>query len=519
MRAAAPPPRAPAGRGDGAPLLPRPLARRLRADRARRARVRDRSLSLRAGDGATSRPRTSSSRTWRRPRRHSRATSRRCPTASSPSLDLYAEHARRGAAPRGAGETAARSRSRPVAVARRCTGSWSRSPSRAAAAGCRRSTCSPSGPGRTGLVEDESLRGLHPMMGHRLHLWRLRDFDARAPALGRGHLRSSTASRATNPKDERLFALAEVRDLTPVRDEHGRVVGAAELEQMLVEALETIRGFQARRPLEPAPALEPRAALRVAGDRARAPTRSARSSRAWRRSTAGLGLEMLLRPRAPARGRTAASRDRVLRFFTPAGPRRRRRDRRPADPSRCSRSTRAPGGSSRRGGAGPLHPAEIVRLLAPAPRDAGPAARGRSSSTTSTTTGGSCPVDRPPATNPSGHRRRHDPQLHRALSRGHAARDPARRPDARARLARRARVPADHRRARPRRGARRAARVVRALRRRQDRDGQRHRERWTGSRPCCGGSCCSPRPAARSTSSSPASTSAPSPTGTPRRRC
>ena len=29
-----------------------------------------------------------------------------------------------------------------------------------------------------------------------------------------------------NPKDERLFALAEVRDLTPARDESGQVVGS-----------------------------------------------------------------------------------------------------------------------------------------------------------------------------------------------------------------------------------------------------------------------------------------------------
>jgi len=42
---------------------------------------------------------------------------------------------------------------------------------------------------------------------------------------------------------------------------------------------------------------------------------------------------------------------------------------------------------------------------------------------------------------------------------------------------------------------------------------------WTGSRRRCGASCASPRRAARSTSSCPASTSAPSRTGTPRRRC
>src|ERR1019366_5167142 len=51
-----------------------------------------------------------------------------------------------------------------------------------------------------------------------------------------------------NPKDERLFAIAEVRDLTPVRGEDGRVVALPELEQMLVEGLEGIRTFQSHRP-------------------------------------------------------------------------------------------------------------------------------------------------------------------------------------------------------------------------------------------------------------------------------
>ena len=52
-----------------------------------------------------------------------------------------------------------------------------------------------------------------------------------------------------NAKDERLFALAEVRDLTAVHDERGRAVSLPELERMLVSVLEAIRGFQARRPL------------------------------------------------------------------------------------------------------------------------------------------------------------------------------------------------------------------------------------------------------------------------------
>ena len=53
-----------------------------------------------------------------------------------------------------------------------------------------------------------------------------------------------------NPKDERLFALAEVRDLTPARDESGQVVGFPLLERILTETLSGIRRFQSHRPPE-----------------------------------------------------------------------------------------------------------------------------------------------------------------------------------------------------------------------------------------------------------------------------
>ena len=68
-------------------------------------------------------------------------------------------------------------------------------------------------PGPDGLVEDEVLRGLHPMMAHRLHLWRLSEFAIeRLPSAEDVYLFHGTGR--SNPKDERLFALAEVRDLT-----------------------------------------------------------------------------------------------------------------------------------------------------------------------------------------------------------------------------------------------------------------------------------------------------------------
>ena len=98
-----------------------------------------------------------------------------------------------------------------------------------------------------GFKEEKLYRGLHPMMGKRLHLWRLSNFQIeRLPSAEDVYLIHAVAR--DNPKDERLFAAAEVRDVTPVRDESGRIVQLPHLERMLMEALAAIRLFQSRRP-------------------------------------------------------------------------------------------------------------------------------------------------------------------------------------------------------------------------------------------------------------------------------
>ena len=95
--------------------------------------------------------------------------------------------------------------------------------------------------------EDKFYRGIHPMMAKRLHLWRLSDFNIeRLPSVEDVYLLHGVAR--ANPKDERLFACAEVRDVTPVRDETGRIVQMPHLERMLSEAMAGIRLFQSRRP-------------------------------------------------------------------------------------------------------------------------------------------------------------------------------------------------------------------------------------------------------------------------------
>ena len=143
-----------------------------------------------------------------------------------------------------------------------------------------------------------------------------------------------------------------------------------------------------------------------------------------------------------------------------------------------------------------------------------------SSSTTSTRTGGLVPVDRPPGLEPgraswSGSSAPRPRSTRRASCASRSSATP------RSSLGSvvRARVQPHHRGDRPRR-ARSACRWSGS----RSRPGRRSRARaaprtWTGSPGCCAASSRSPRRGARSTSSSPASTSARSRTGTPRRRC
>jgi acetyl-CoA carboxylase carboxyltransferase component/biotin carboxyl carrier protein len=104
-----------------------------------------------------------------------------------------------------------------------------------------------------GLVEDRIIRGLHPLTGQRLNLWRLKNFDGvRLPSAEDTYLFHVTAKE--NPDDERLIAMAEVRDLTPLRDDTGRIVGFPTVERLLSSCLDGLRRGQSqrrsRRPLE-----------------------------------------------------------------------------------------------------------------------------------------------------------------------------------------------------------------------------------------------------------------------------
>ena len=96
-----------------------------------------------------------------------------------------------------------------------------------------------------GYTEETVYRDLHPMMAKRLELWRLSNFKhKRLTSLSDIYLFHAVAK--DNPKDERLFAQAEVRDLTPIRDENGKVVRVPEFERVFRETLGPIRRYQSR---------------------------------------------------------------------------------------------------------------------------------------------------------------------------------------------------------------------------------------------------------------------------------
>ena len=251
--------------------------------------------------------------------------------------------------------------------------------------------------GPEGLVEHLIVRGLHPMMGERLKLWRFREFQLeRLPSAEDIYLFRGVAR--TNPKDERLFALAEVRGLTRVRDDEGHVVALPELEQVLVQVLETIRAFQARRPISRR-LLWNRVVLHMWPVMEPDPGEIRALIERFAPLTTGLGLEMVQiegRVREP----DGVVRERVFRFFNPTGhdvaveiddpP---TRTLQPLDEG-AQRMI-----SARRRGT--LHPAEVVRLLAPVQTSAEQPA-GKFVEHELGEDGQLVPVERPPATNPTG---------------------------------------------------------------------------------------------------------------------
>ncbi len=97
-----------------------------------------------------------------------------------------------------------------------------------------------------GIVEDDLVRGVHPMVGRRLDLWRLRDFHVTRLEAPEDVLLYECVARE-NASDRRLVALAQVRQLAVVRDEDGRVTGLPHAERAVENCLEAIRRVRASR--------------------------------------------------------------------------------------------------------------------------------------------------------------------------------------------------------------------------------------------------------------------------------
>ena len=106
----------------------------------------------------------------------------------------------------------------------------------------------PAGTGLAGFGEDRLIRGLHPRVAERMQLERLREFDlTRLPSADEEVYLFRCVAQA-NPADERLVAMAQVRDLTPLREADGRLVALPAAEDALAACLHAIRTVQAQRP-------------------------------------------------------------------------------------------------------------------------------------------------------------------------------------------------------------------------------------------------------------------------------
>ena len=96
-------------------------------------------------------------------------------------------------------------------------------------------------PDRDGeVVEDDLTRGVHPMVGRRLNLWRLRNFHVTRVEAPEDVLLYECVARE-NPADRRLVALAQVRQMSVVRDESGTVTALPHAERAVENCLEAIR--------------------------------------------------------------------------------------------------------------------------------------------------------------------------------------------------------------------------------------------------------------------------------------
>ncbi len=246
------------------------------------------------------------------------------------------------------------------------------------------------------FTEDVLYRNLHPMLAKRLDLWRLSNFRLeRLPSAEDVYLFHGVAH--DNPKDSRLFALAEVRDLVAVRD-GGGAVSYLRLERMGLQALAAMRAALAtfaprERPVANRIVLDvrppwdvPRSAWTVLAD-------------SFAPLARGAGLEkVVLRVRIPDDTRPGRTRDAVLHVEGIGGHAVTVREERPGDaPIRPLSTYQQKVLLAARFGV--PYPYEIVRLLAPEPGTTGALPPGSFVEHDLDAEHRLVPVDRPPGQN------------------------------------------------------------------------------------------------------------------------
>ncbi|RZQ60535.1 biotin carboxylase N-terminal domain-containing protein [Amycolatopsis suaedae] len=103
-------------------------------------------------------------------------------------------------------------------------------------------------PSTAGLAEERLIRGLHPQIARRMQLERLGAFDlTRLPSADEEVYLFRCTARS-NPADERFVAMAQIRDLSALREQDGRFVALPAVEGTLAACLDAIRRARSQQP-------------------------------------------------------------------------------------------------------------------------------------------------------------------------------------------------------------------------------------------------------------------------------